>query len=125
MCAVAWHLKWWTWVGATIFAFFGVGRLGEVLRCCREDLVLPADVFELPGQPVFLRLRSFTSQFRQAARVQHMKVVDPHASKLLSKIFGATPLDAPLFDSTPYQYRKRLRGGAAVHHYKTGHDTRT
>eukprot|EP00435_Cladocopium_sp_Y103_P050506 s1798_g15.t1 len=140
MCTVAWHFGWYSWVAATVLAFFGAGRLGEVLKCCREDLVLPQDVFEEPGSPVFLRLRSFKSQFRQPAKVQHMKVVDRAASLLLAKVFRSLPLDAPLFASTPYQYRKRwdlvlrmlsipsrfqltpggLRGGAAVYHYKCG-----
>lgn len=81
MCAAAWHLEWWSWTGSTLLAFYGAGRLGEVLRCCREDLVLPQDVFEPEGAPVLLGLRSFKNQFRQAAKVQHMKVVDPAASK--------------------------------------------
>jgi hypothetical protein len=41
-------MKRYAWVGATILAFYGAGRLGEMLRCCREDLVLPDDVVEPP-----------------------------------------------------------------------------
>ena len=140
MCTIAWNFGWFAWVGATVLAYFGAGRLGEVLRCCREDLVLPHDVFETTESPVFLRLRSFKSQFRQPSKVQHMKVIDRQACLLLTKVFKHLPLDAPLFDSSPYQYRKRwdlvlrqlaipesfqltpggLRGGAAVYHYKNG-----
>jgi len=140
MCALAWHLKWYAWVGATVLAFYGAGRLGEILRCSREDLVLPSDVLEPIGAPVFLRLRSFKSQTRQPAKVQHMKVVDATASRILTVIFRKLPLEAPLFGALPYQYRKRwdllleklgigkdfqltpggLRGGAAVYHYKNG-----
>ena len=140
MCALAWHLKWYGWVGATVLAFYGAGRLGEILRCSREDLVLPSDVLEPIGAPVFLRLRSFKSQTRQPAKVQHMKVVDATASRILTVIFRKLPLEAPLFGASPYQYRKRwdllleklgigkdfqltpggLRGGAAVYHYKNG-----
>eukprot|EP00435_Cladocopium_sp_Y103_P061170 s1087_g22.t2 len=138
MCFMAWQEKWYSWVGATLLAFYGAGRLGEVLRCSREDLVLPEDVLEAAGSPVFLRLRSFKSRMRQPAKIQHMKVVDPLASRLLSKIFRNLAYDQPLFATTPYQYRKRwdlllskldigkdssitpggLRGGAAVYHYK-------
>ena len=107
MCALAWHLKWYGWVGATVLAFYGAGRLGEILRCSREDLVLPSDVLEPIGAPVFLRLRSFKSQTRQPAKVQHMKVVDATASRILTVIFRKLPLDAPLFGASPYQYRKR------------------
>lgn len=140
MCVIAWQRKWFSWVGATILAFYGAGRLGEVLRCGREDLVLPEDVLEPPGSPVFLRLRTFKSKMRQPAKVQHMKVEMDLASLLLSKLFAEVPPDEPLFAASPYQYRKRwdillatlgipkkasitpggLRGGAAVYHYKRG-----
>ena len=140
MCAVAWNLKWFSWIGATLLAFYGAGRLGEVLRCSREDLVLPGDVLEQAGSPIFLRLRSFKSKLRQPAKVQHMKVSDPHAVAIIVKIFAGLDYDSPLFNASPYQYRKRwdallgllaipktcqltpggLRGGAAVYHYKRG-----
>ena len=77
MCVLGLHLKWWSLVGATVLSFYGAGGLGEVLGCSQEDLVLPSDVFERTGSPVFLRLRSFKSQVRQPARVQHVKVSDP------------------------------------------------
>ena len=32
MCAVAWQFKWWSWVGATVLAFYGAGRLGKGLE---------------------------------------------------------------------------------------------
>jgi hypothetical protein len=77
---------------------------------------------------------------RQPAKIQHMKVTDGLACRLLSKIFRALDFDQPLFGSAAYQYRKRwdylllklgipkdisitpggLRGGAAVFHYKHG-----
>ena len=140
MCVLGWQFGWYSWVGATVIAFYGAGRLGEILRCSREDLVLPCDVFEPRGAPVFLRLRTFKSRMRQAAKVQHMKISDPVAANLIAVIFRNLPHEAPLFDCSPYQYRKRwdfllellkidksfnltpggLRGGAAVYHYKRG-----
>lgn len=140
LCVLAWQHRWYSWVGATVLAFYGAGRLGEVLRCSREDLVLPEDVLEAQGSAVFLRLRSFKSRMRQPAKIQHMKVSDGVACRLLSKIFKNLEFDQPLFGSTAYQYRKRwdyllvklgipkdmgitpggLRGGAAVFHYKHG-----
>ena len=140
LCVLAWHHRWYSWVGATLLAFYGAGRLGEVLRCSREDLVLPEDVLEPQGSAVFLRLRSFKSRMRQPAKIQHMKVTDGLACRLLSKIFRALDFDQSLFGSAAYQYRKRwdylllklgipkdisitpggLRGGAAVFHYKHG-----
>ena len=140
MCAVAWQLGWMAWVGATLLAFYGAGRLGEVLRCSREDLLLPEDLLQESGGATFLRLRNFKSRNRQPAKVQHMKITDATASKLISKIFKHMPLDSALFDGTAYQYRKRwdlllqmleiprdaaltpggLRAGAAVFHYRNG-----
>lgn len=140
VCVFGWHQQWYSFVGATLLAFYGAGRLGEVLRTTREDLVLPCDVLEPSGAAVFLRLRQFKSLRRQPAKVQHMKVVDRTASLLLQRIFGRLPYFAPLFGASAYQYRKRwdlaieafcrgstptltpggLRAGSAVYHYKMG-----
>ena len=140
LCSLAWHWGWFSFVGATLLSFYGAGRLGEVLRCTREDLLLPEDLLEATGSHVFLRLRQFKSLNRQAAKVQHMRVTDRKASFLLSQIFRRLPMAQPLFGSTPYQYRKRwdlllatlglitqppltpggLRAGSAVHHYRLG-----
>ena len=140
MCALAWHWKWYSWIGVALLAFYGAGRLGEVLRCNREDLLLPRDLLEPSGSAVFLRLRNFKSKNRQPARVQHMRISDSYASRLISRLFGGLELHSPLCGYTPYQYRKRwnmvietlgfqkpfqltpggLRGGAAVFHYRLG-----
>ena len=138
MAVLAWQMKWYRWVGATLIAFYGAGRMGEILRCSREDLLLGEDLLEAPGTAVFLRLRTFKSLHRQAARVQHMKVTHPIACKLLGIIFRRMPYDEPLFGAGPQQYRRRwdalirmlgirkesaftpggLRGGSAVYHYR-------
>ena len=140
LCSLAWCHGWYTWTGATLMAYYGAGRVGEVLRALRSDLILPHDNLEPVGAPCFLQLRSFKSLNRQPAKVQHMKIDDSYVSSLLTRIFGGVPLHEPLFSSTPYQYRKRwdilvrdlgipsdisltpggLRGGAAVFHYKAG-----
>lgn len=139
MCVVAWHRRWFSWVGVTLLAFYGAGRLGEVPYCRRSDLVLPDDLGE-SGHVVFLQLRRFKSLRRVAARVQHMKIADVTAVKVITKIFKLLPYDSALFNQNAYQYRKRwdllmsdfeipkdsgltpggLRGGAAVYHYKQG-----
>ena len=140
LCALAWCFGWYAWCGATLISFYGAGRVGEVLRTARSDLILPHDNLEPPGSPCFLQLRTFKSRNRQPSKIQHMKIADPYVSKLLCRIFGGLHLDEPLFANTPYQYRKRwdflvqalgipksialtpggLRGGAAVYHYKAG-----
>ena len=58
-CVVGWHLKWHSWVGAVGLRFYGAGRLGEVLRCLRSDLVFPRDLLEASYVRVFLKLRKF------------------------------------------------------------------
>ena len=140
MCAVAWQYGWYTWVAATLISFYGAGRPGEVLRCLRSDLVLPEDLLEAPNGPIFLKLRRFKSLGRQPARIQHMKITESSARKILKLVYSKMPMDQPLFNTTPYQYRKRwnmvlytlvgrchcpltpggLRGGSAVFHYRNG-----
>lgn len=139
MCALAWHRGWFTWVGITLLAFYGAGRLGEVIACKRSDLILPEDLCDT-GLVIFLQLRKFKSLRRVAAKVQHMKVNDALAVRLISMVFCKQPLDEPLYPQSPYHYRKKwdlllgdlglskkagltpggLRGGAAVMHYKNG-----
>eukprot|EP00438_Fugacium_kawagutii_P012047 Skav218189 [mRNA] locus=scaffold5213:273982:278268:- [translate_table: standard] len=140
MCVVGWHWGWRVWVAATLIAFYGAGRLGEVLRCNREDLLLPEDVLQPADAAIFLRLRSFKSRLRQPAKVQHMKIANPEACFVISRVFRKLRPDSPLFDASPYQYRKRwnlilsafgldgvatltpggLRAGSAVFHYRNG-----
>eukprot|EP00435_Cladocopium_sp_Y103_P045991 s3612_g13.t1 len=139
MCTCAWHRSWYSWVGITLLAFYGAGRLGEIILCCREDLLLPRDLLEA-SKAAFLRLRRFKSLTRQPARVQHMRIAEPLALTLLDRIFGRLDFDAPLFPGSAYQYRLRwnliltdlsvpvelgltpggLRGGSAVFHYRAG-----
>ena len=137
MCALAWQHHWYEWIGVTLLAFYGAGRLGETIRCRRSDLIMPPDTCEEDNEAVFLQLRTFKSKFRQAARIQHMKVSDSVAVKIITRIyFNYGPLDK-LFSGSHSQYRKRwdfllqifqipaslkltpggLRGGAAVAAY--------
>ena len=138
LCFLSWNLGWYEFAGATLLAFYGGGRIGEVLKCRRHDLVLPTDTFD-PGQRfAFLQLRSFKSLNRQPARIQHMKVTNQGAIHLLRAIFDNKPQKSLLFEGSPHQYRKRwdfliqllkidkglrltpggLRGGAAVAMYR-------
>ena len=100
ICTLAWHWEWYSFVGATV--------LGEVLRCSREDLLLPEDLLEPAGTPVFLRLRQFKSINRQPAKVQHMRVSDKHASLLLSRLFRSCPCR---IRSLPIRHTNTVRGG--------------
>lgn len=138
--------RWWClaglygWCCATLIAFYGGGRLGEILPAERQDLLLPSDFLEESATPVFLRLRKFKSRTRQPAKVQHLRVTDEVACKILTMVFRNVSSVDPLFNTTAYQYRKRwnlllssfnvpleakltpggLRGGFAVWAYRCG-----
>ena len=137
---LAWLFGWSSWACATLVAFYGGGRVGEILQAVREDLILAYDLMEPGLSPVFLRLRRFKSMYRQPAKVQHMRIVSNDACKYLHVVFKSLHTDEMLFDSSPYQYRKRwdallaalkiprtmrvtpggLRGGYAVWAYRLG-----
>ena len=90
-----------------ILAFFGGGRLGEILRCRRCDLILPSDTCEEGVFSCFLELQKFKSLFRQPAKIQHMRISDKTGVKLLEKIYSGMVGDQPLFFGTASQYRRR------------------
>ena len=141
MIVTAWNRKWYAWAAATTIAFYGGGRLGEILKCARQDLLLPCDFLETAATPVFVRLRSFKSRTRQPAKVQHLRIVDETACRILTILLRKLPEDAALFEASHYQYRKRwnallqilsiparcrltpggLRGGFAVWSYRAGY----
>ena len=134
------QLGWRRWCGVTLLAFYGAGRIGEVLKCKRSDLLFPEDALDVSSNAVFLQLKQFKSLGRQPSRVQHMKVADEQACKLLEGIFLKFPDDVALYPFSAGVYRRRwdkllalleipvsakitpggLRGGAAVQAYKNG-----
>ena len=140
LCVLGWLHGWYGWVLATAISFYGGARLGEVLKCARSDLLLPSDLAEPGFSPVFVRLRHFKTKFRNPANVQHLRVEDITTCRLLHLVFRSLHKDKLLFDTNPYQYRKRwnlllsslqippsaeltpggLRGGFAVMAYRSG-----
>lgn len=140
LVALAWQFKWYDWCGVTLIAFYGAGRLGEILRCLRADLILPRDTVGEVNDSAFLELRRFKSLNRQPSRIQHMKVSDKYCVRLLSIIYANFDSDCKLFDGSADQYRRRwdfllrafgidkslrltpggLRGGSAVWAYRHG-----
>ena len=139
LVSLAWCMGWKRWSGVTLLCFHGVARAGEVLRCLRKDLLLPADVLYESGA-AFLLFRTSKTMHRQAARVQHVKITTPYVVKLLSLVFGGAAPHELLFHGTAQMYRKRwdyllgllqvpseinitpggLRGGGAVAFYRRG-----
>eukprot|EP00435_Cladocopium_sp_Y103_P036916 s1777_g9.t1 len=140
MCTLSWFHHWYGWSLATALSFYGGARVGEILKCSREDLLLPCDLAEEGHSPVFLRLRFFKSRFRTPASVQHLKICDETTCRLLHLVFRNLEKDQLLFETNPYQFRKRwnlmlelldipasagltpggLRGGFAVMAYRNG-----
>ena len=138
MISVAWMHKWYSWVGVTVLAFFGGGRVGEILRCRRADLILPSDTCGEGVTACFLELQKFKSLYRQPAKIQHMKINDATGVKLLEKIYSGVDSQQPLFFGSASQFRRRwdfllatfkisptlrltpggLRGGFAVFSYR-------
>ena len=138
LVVVAWHLRWYSWAGVTLLAFYGAGRVGEVLKCRREDLLMPKDLMDVEQHSIYLRLAQFKALGRQSARIQHMEVSDEHAVKIICAVFSHLPASSSLFVGSPSSYRRRwdallelcqlptslrltpggLRGGAAVTLYR-------
>ena len=140
LVALAWQLKWYDWCGVTLIAFYGAGRLGEILRCRRADLILPCDAVGEDNSSGFLELRRFKSLNRQPSRIQHMKINDSRCVKLLTMVYKNYDRGWMLFPGSANQYRRRwdflldcfavdttlrltpggLRGGSAVWAYRQG-----
>lgn len=138
LVTLAWQFEWYDWCGVTLISFYGAGRLGEVLRCLRSDLILPADTIGEISHSAFLELRRFKSLNRQPSKIQHMKVTDKYCVKLLGMIYKNYAREDRLFDGSADQYRRRwdfllktygidkslrltpggLRGGSAVWAYR-------
>ena len=138
LVVTAWQLRWFSWVGVTLIAFYGAGRVGEVLRCYRSDLICPSDVLDRDHSGIFLQLRQFKALGRQPSKIQHMEIQDANAIRLICCVFEHFPKDMLLYAASPSAYRRRwdyllqlcgiplelritpggLRGGAAVMMYR-------
>ena len=125
--------------GCAMLAFHGPGRIGEVLRCSRRDLVLPSDMLFEPKDMVLLQFSKPKSRFRGGAKVQHLSIKDRHVGLALENIFSVLSKDEPLYPFSHATFRSRwdlcmrklgvparmftpggLRGGGAVSAYLNG-----
>ena len=141
MVVLAYSLGWWRWAGCCLLAFFGVGRIGEVLRCRRCDLLLPADLLDMDSSHTFLVLNTSKTMRRGGGRIQHMKIEEKYVTSLLAGIFSRFDPDCFLYPGSPSTFRRRwdfllnrllvphelsitpgsLRGGGAVFYYRLGY----
>ena len=139
LCAVGWMQGWKRWCGVLVLAFYGVARVGEVLHCRRRDLLLPSDLLEQDDSGcAYLLLRRSKTMFRQAARIQHLRIDRPEAVRLLASVFEWSEKQEFLYEGSAGVFRKRwdfllkkllvpvelhvtpggLRGGGAVSCYR-------
>ena len=141
MVVLASSLGWIRWAGCCLLAFYGVGRIGEVLRCRRCDLLLPADLLDMDSSHTFLVLNTSKTMRRGGGRIQHMKIEEKSVTSLLSGIFSRFEPDSFLYPGSPSTFRRRwdfllsrllvpselsitpgsLRGGGAVFYYRLGY----
>ena len=107
MRVIARQLNWYGWVGSTLLSFYGAGRIGEVLRCARGDLLLPSDTCGEMVHTAFLNLRTFKSLGRQPLKIQHMKIQDAQAVRVLEIVYKNAPSDTMLYGASPAVYWRR------------------
>ena len=138
--ALAWCAGFRAFAGVTLLAFYGLGRIGEVLATMRSDLLLPgADLWD-QGDDVFLRLGASKTSTRGRGRVQQLKITDRTAIRIIVAAFQDVESGQKLFPKTPSANRYRwnkllavlavdpalrltpggLRGGGAVWCYRAG-----
>ena len=139
MVAVAWLRGLRSFCACALLAFYGMARIGEVLQCERRHLILETDLFH-SANAIFLRLDCSKTSARGRPKVQHIRVDDPTAMKLISIAFQELQASDKLFAMSPSAFRARwdkcllvlglsglvdvtpgsLRGGGAVWAYHRG-----
>lgn len=131
---------WKRWAATLLLGFEGIARIGEVLKACRCDLLLPSDLLETDACCAFLQIRQPKTRFRGRGRVQHLKVKNALVLPYLEAVFGNLDPCLPLFPFGAYAFRKRwdllldalqvprrwrptpasIRGGGAILAYRRG-----
>ena len=139
MVTLCWLKGFRRWAACSLLAFYGMARVGEVLKSRREHLMLPEDMFYNVGA-VFLRLETSKTSLRGRPKVQHIRVDDEDAIALIVMAFGSLQREERLFPLSLSAYRARwdkclrtlgldglvdvtpggLRGGGAVAAYHRG-----
>eukprot|EP00439_Symbiodinium_sp_Y106_P018012 s7219_g2.t1 len=138
LLATRWNMR--RWGATTLLAFYGLARIGEVLKCRRRDLLLPQDLLDDELHVVYLNFRESKTATRGRPKVQHTRVNDSLAVALIEQAFSDLAPDHLLWPSSPAAYRYRwdfllkqldvprglaltpggLRGGGAVCRYRLG-----
>lgn len=123
--------------GCVVLSFFGLARIGEVLKATRSGLLLPKDMLFAVADRSFLYYDTPKSRRRGGAVQQHSLIKGEHFAKFLAFIFDSLPPSSTLYPFLPSTFRARwdrvlaflgvnkvlgftpggLRGGGAVHAY--------
>ena len=139
LVVLAWFKGFKRWAACTLLDYFGLARIGEVLRATRLHLLLPEDHCSAL-QVVFLKLEGPKSAARGGPKVQHLRIDEPLAVALVAKALGILDSDDKLYPFGPSAFRARwdfllshfglnnqkeltpggLRGGGAVWAYHRG-----
>ena len=93
--SLAWSRGFHAFAGVTLLAFHGLGRIGEVLRTSRQNLLLPRDDLWNSSGAAFLRLSTSKTATRGKPRVQHLKISSPMAVALIERIFARSSSNLP------------------------------
>ncbi len=134
--AIAWG--WPNFATAAMTAFYGICRMGEVLKADRHDLLTPTDLLVDDGV-VYLQIRAPKTR-NKSARIQYTTVTEPLAVKLIEIVWQGLHHEARLVPFSASAFRRRwdalllavgldqrhrltpgsLRGGGAVSAHKSG-----
>ena len=107
MVATAWIFGWRRWAACTAIAFVSPGRIGEILRAYRSELILPADDLAEHAHRAFVRIADPKTAHRGGARVQHLSVLGACWVRLLSSALGDLHDTERLYPFTAATYRSR------------------
>jgi hypothetical protein len=106
MIAVALCLGWIRWAGCLMIAFFGITRIGEVLKAARQHLVLPCDTLDDDSLRVLLEIPDPKSK-RFGERVQHTRITQEAEVSFIIKVFGSLSPEERLFPGSQSAFRSR------------------
>ena len=138
LVALAWSMRMRRWAVVTLIAFYGLARIGEVIKTKRQSLLLPPD--HLGGLcAIFVKLEGPKTAGRGGPRTQHLRVDFPAAVELITAGVQELKWEDPVYPFGPATYRRRwdmlletlgldrceltpggLRGGGAVWAYHHG-----
>ncbi|CAE7946657.1 unnamed protein product, partial [Symbiodinium sp. KB8] len=138
LVTLAWAMRLRRWAVVTLIAFYGLARIGEVIKTKRQSLLLPAD--HMGGFcAIFVRLDGPKTAGRGGPRTQHLRVDFPAAVELITAGVHGLAWEEPVYPFGPATYRRRwdmllsalglgqceltpggLRGGGAVWAYHHG-----